>query len=177
MSPQASRFFAGAVICAALWAPAPAVAGEVLSVDGGRVTRIEDPFVPDGAGSDLGRPRVQPRPRPRSAPRAGAARAGTAAPRGKRKKKKGPTRGQKAVRRALSGAARARRISHPELNRYRRLYDRSRSTRKKLRGARGRELGGVIGTLEAIALRRQPCPRGYDRCFSSSGATSSTGPP
>jgi len=153
MSPQASRSLVGAVLCAALCAPTPALAGEVLSVDGGRVTRIEDPFVPDGTSSDLGRARRGPRAR--SAPRAGAARTRPAAPRGKRKKKRGPTRGQKAVGRALSGALRAGRISRAEINRYRRLYDRSRSTRKKLRGARGRELGGVIGTLEAIAIRRQ----------------------
>jgi hypothetical protein len=73
----------------------------------------------------------------------------------KKTEAKRTTRGQKAVARALLRARRAGRISRADLSRYRRLYSRSRAVRKKLRGARGRELGSVIATLEAIALRRQ----------------------
>ncbi|MGI9080753.1 MAG: D-glucuronyl C5-epimerase family protein [Thermoleophilaceae bacterium] len=72
-----------------------------------------------------------------------------------RRKRRGPTRGQKAVDGALRGALRARGISRGTLKDYRRLYARARSVRRRLRGARGRELGRVIATLEAIAIRRQ----------------------
>ena len=157
MDPQTSRLVLCAVACAVLCAaPAPALAGDLLSVDGPRVTRIDDPFVPDRIDSDLGRePSV---PLTRSTPRAGAARSagrGSARSRAAARRRKGPTRGQKAVSLALRRALAAGRITRADFNRYRRLVTRSRATRKKLRGARGRELGSVIATVEAIALRRQ----------------------
>ena len=70
------------------------------------------------------------------------------------KKKKGPTRGEKAVAKALRNAARRKQISRRNYKRYRKLYSRARKTRKRLRRARGRELGAVIRALDRIALRR-----------------------
>ena len=68
------------------------------------------------------------------------------------KKKKGPSRGEKAVAKTLRNAVRKKRISRRSYNRYRKLYSRTRKTRKRLKGARGRELGAVIRALDRIAL-------------------------
>ena len=138
MSPQSRGFLVALVACLTLSASAPAVARQVLFVHGDEVTRRNDPFVPARGGAELG-------------PRAQAAQS----PRTKRKK---ATRGQRAVLRALRGALEAGAISRAEHSRHRRLLSRARSTRAKLRGARRRELGSVIATLEAIALRRQLTP-------------------
>ncbi len=70
-------------------------------------------------------------------------------------KKKGPTRGEKAVAKALRTAVRKRRISRRNYRRYRTLYSRARKTRKRLKGARGRELASVIVALDRMALRRK----------------------
>ena len=155
MSLQEKAFLAACVICAAVCAPAAAAAGEILYVDGAEVTSRHDPFLPAaGARSHPGRP-----PHRASPARAAAARTGAPPARAAQsKKKKRPTRGQRAVARGLSGARKARTISRAEHRRYGRLYARARSTRAKLRGTRGRELGNVIATLEAIALRRQLTP-------------------
>jgi D-glucuronyl C5-epimerase C-terminus len=59
------------------------------------------------------------------------------------------------VLRALRSARDGRRISGSSYARYGRLYSLARQRRKRLRGARGRELGSVIGAVEAIAKRRQ----------------------
>lgn len=154
MSPQRRSFLVALAACTALSAPAPATAGEVLYVHGDEVTRKHDPFVPARAASDLGRP-----PRRSSRPRVSVARSGGPAARAAQSKGKGtrrnPARGRTAVLRALSRAAKARAISRAEHKRHRRRYIRARSTHAKLRGARRRELGSVIATLEGIALRRQ----------------------
>ena len=71
------------------------------------------------------------------------------------KKKKGPGRGEKAVAKALRTAVRKRRISRRNYARYRRIYSSARRTRKRLKGARGRELAAVINALDRIALRRR----------------------
>lgn len=153
MCPQTSRLLAGAVVCAALWAAAPVQAGEVLRVGRDGAVRVDDPFAPARADSDLGR---EPRaPATRSGPHASASRSQPRASASKKKKRRGPTRGQKAVGRLLRKALTAHRLSRSNYNRYRRLYARARRTRKRLKGARGRELGSVIAALEAIALRRQ----------------------
>jgi D-glucuronyl C5-epimerase C-terminus len=117
---------------AALPSAAPAQAGEVIVVDGGSARRVEDPFVPTRAQSDMGRPPG------RFHPPATAARS---------------TRGQRAVGRALRRALRARRISRGRYSRYRRAYRRARTVRRRTRGARGRQLGYAIVSLERIALR------------------------
>jgi hypothetical protein len=140
MNLQAVKILLCALALALLVAPGAAEARKVLSVNGARVSSVEDPFAPSRAASAV-------------APRANAAATPT-----RKTKAKRHTRGQKAVSRALLRARRLGRISRATYARYRRLYSRSLSVRKKLRGARGRELGSVIATLEAIARRRQLVP-------------------
>ncbi len=68
---------------------------------------------------------------------------------------KGPTRGEKAVAKALRTAVAKKRIKRSNYNRYRKLYRSARRTRKRLKGSRGRELGSVIIALDRMALRRK----------------------
>ncbi len=138
----AALLFAGLL---AVGAAAPARAGEVLRVDrSGRATEVVDPSVPARGSAEAGKP-----------PPARATPARAAATPKKKKPKKGPTRGQKAVAKALDTALKHRNISRAKYNRYKRGYALARSRRAKLKGQRGRELGSVIATVEAIALRRQ----------------------
>jgi len=129
-----------ALLCAA--APS-AHATTVMRVDGSKVTRVNDPFAPARGGAELGR---MPS---RSAPVAGIAQTN------KKKKKKGPTKGEKAVDKALKSAVRNRTISARTEASYRQTYRTARLRRDRLKGRRRTELGYVITTLEAIALRRQ----------------------
>ena len=69
--------------------------------------------------------------------------------------KKGPTRGEKAVAKALRTAVTKKRIKRSNYNSYRKLYRSARRTRKRLKGRRGRELGSVITALDRMALRRK----------------------
>ena len=126
-----------ALLCAGA---APADAGTVLRVDGSKATRVDDPSVPARGAADLGR-------MPAGPPAAGTAQ--------KRKRKKGPTKGEKAVDRALKAALRRRGISRKSEASYRRTYRLARVRRDRLGGQRRRELNYVVTTLEAIALRRQ----------------------
>jgi len=141
------------VCVVALWVVPPAQAGQVMRVDGDKVTRVNDPSVPSRAAGDLGAEPVLPR--------AGAARAtpGLSASAAKAKdpakKAKKPTKGEKAVASALKSVRTTRGISASALKSYTRLYALARSRRARLKGRRGRELGSVIATLEAVALRRQ----------------------
>ena len=112
-----------ALAVAAAWAT-PAHASEVVVVGATGIERVEDPFVPSRAETDLG-------PAPGS-PRIRAI---------------GSARGARAVGRALRRA----RISRSKRASYRRTYNRARSTLRKLRGARRTELGYVVRTLEGIA--------------------------
>ena len=68
---------------------------------------------------------------------------------------KGPTRGEKAVSKALRTAVTKKRIKRSSYNRYRKLYRSARRTRKRLKGRRGRELGSVISSVDRLALRRK----------------------
>lgn len=134
----------GLVCVLVLWVAPAAEAGQVLRVDGKKVTRADDPSVPSRAVGDLG-------PEP-VFPRAGASAAKPGAPKPKAKK---PTAGRKAVLAALTSARRRKGISATALKSYTRLYALARSRRAKLKGQRGRELGSVIATVEAMALRKQ----------------------
>ncbi len=69
--------------------------------------------------------------------------------------KKPPSRGEKAVAKALKTAVTKKRIKRSSYNRYRKLYRSARRTRKRLKGRRGRELGAVISALDRIALKRR----------------------
>jgi len=141
MSQQTRNFLAGAAVLLALASVGPAEAAEVLRVGPDGPHRAQDPLVPQPAGSSLGRE-----------PRSGRPSALASAPKGKRKR---PTRGARAVSRALTSAARRGRISRASSIRYRTLYARARRVRAALEGVRGRELGAVVATLESIALRRR----------------------
>ncbi len=132
-----------ALLCAAA---APADAGIVLRVDGSKVTRVNDPFVPQRGTAELGRMR------------SGAAPVAGTAQKKKKRKKKGPTRGEKAVDKALKNALRKHKISRRSERSFRRSYRTARLRRDRLKGQRGRELNYVVTTLEAIALRRQLTP-------------------
>jgi D-glucuronyl C5-epimerase C-terminus len=113
----------------------PAHAEPVLVVDHDRAQRVDDPFVPSRAETDLGpapgRPRLQ------------AHMTG---------------RGRQAVDRALRRAVTRRAISRSDSSRYRRIYRSARARNGRLRGARRRELGYVIQSLERIALARRLTP-------------------
>ncbi len=153
MCPQIKRFLAGVLAGTALCAPVSASASDVLEVDGSRTARVDDPFVPARADSDLGREPRARRGRTTSA-RSSSHGARRAARASARKRKPKTTRGQRAVGRALRAALDRRHLSRERYNRFRGVYERARRTRKRLRGARGRELGSVISALEGIALRR-----------------------
>ena len=125
--PRAS-LAAVAALAAVAWGTGPANAGKLTVVRGDSAQRVEDPLTP--SQSQVERPR-------RSALVAVASSAA----------------GRRAVRRALRKARRARRLSGARSRKYWRIYRKARSVRRRLRGARGRQLGYVIASLEGIALR------------------------
>ncbi len=130
MFPQNGKFLAGVTFLVAMVAAGPAQARPVLEVDGARAVRVNDPFVPSGPDADLG-------PEPRGAPPARVARRG----------------GPRAVSAALRRARRTGGISKGRRAAYARVYSLARSRHRRLGGTRRRELGSVIDTLDAIALR------------------------
>ena len=123
-----------ALLCAALVAPAQAAAGEVLVVDGARVTRSADPFVPSGADARLPEP-------PGGAAASVRARSAVSA------------RGARAVSRAVSRARRARKVSRSAARRYLGWYFSARRTLRRLRGSRKRQLNYVVSVAESLALK------------------------
>jgi hypothetical protein len=148
-------YWTGLAVCLALLAAAPAQAGEILVVDGQRTARVDDPFVPARAGSDLG-----PRPaRAAIVARASSSRArGDAEPRARLSSKASRAKARRARRatsRALRLALRRKAISRSGYRRYRRIVMRSRSVQRRLKGARKRELGNAIALVDGMALRRR----------------------
>jgi len=136
MSPLARTFLALAAVLVTLLAASQAQAAPVIVVDGDRAERREDPLVPDPSTV-----RLVPPPGKATARIAGRARLSA--------------KGARAVRDALRKALRSKRITRGTYNRYRRDYRRARSVRKRLRGARGDQLGYVIVSLDRIAGRRK----------------------
>ena len=136
MSPLARTFLALAAVLVTLLAASQAQAAPVIVVDGDRAERREDPLVPDPSTVRLVAP-----PGKATARIAGRARMSA--------------KGARAVRDALRKALRSKRITRGNYNRYRRAYRRARSVRKRLRGARGDQLGYVIVSLDRIAQRRK----------------------
>jgi hypothetical protein len=133
---------AAAAAVACLAAAAPAHAGDVLRVErSGRAVHVQDPSVPSRGSADQRPPAAPPTARAAATP-------------GK-KKAKGPTKGQRAVAAALKRALAKRGISRATYAKDVKLYRLARARRARLKGQRGRELGSVIATVEAIALRRQ----------------------
>jgi D-glucuronyl C5-epimerase C-terminus len=120
-----------------LAAAAPAEAGDVLVVGGGQgAERVDDVFVPDRAGADLGREPSR---------RVAMARVAASSSR----------KARRATSRALSLARKRRAISRPKYLQYRRIVTRARAVERRLSGARDAELANAIGLIDDIALQRK----------------------
>jgi D-glucuronyl C5-epimerase-like protein len=119
-----------ATLVCALALSASAQASPVIEVGGGHTVVRNDPVVPP------------PEPEPELGAVAVAAR-------------KPKARGYRAVLRSLLLARRTRKISAASYRRYVRDYRKARSVRRRLRGARGSQLGYVIASIESIALRKR----------------------
>ncbi len=122
-------------------AAGPARAAEVIVVDGERAARVEDPLAPSRAQAELGVPPAGPAHAVRARGRTGS------------------------VYRALRRQLRAGRISRPRYRGYVTTFRRARAVRRGLPGARGRQLGYVIGTVERIALRGRLIPSRMPELF------------
>ena len=134
-------------VAALLLAAVPAHAGEVIVVDGRSATRVNDPAVPTAAEIALGMPVGGRTLETASATRASAAgrawrRARGAAPR-------------RADRRAVLRALREPRVGAAQGRRWRGWYVQALRTHRRLGGARRDQLGYVIDSVEALALRRR----------------------
>jgi hypothetical protein len=140
MPTHALRLALAAVFIAALIAAPGAGATEVIVVNGQSAVRQDDPFVPSRAEASLGRPP--------GAGRATARAAGLSA-------RASSARGRRAVAASLRKALAARKLSRSRYNAYRRLNAISRSTLRRLRGARRIQLAYVVASVERLALRRR----------------------
>ena len=121
-------------IAAAAWS-APAGAEPVTVVDRDRANVVDDPFVPSAAEIDLGSAPGRPRLRAHAV-----------------------GHGRQAVARVLLRAVQKRAITRSDYSRYRQMDLRARRNLGRMAGARRRELGYVIQSLERIALTRQLTP-------------------
>jgi D-glucuronyl C5-epimerase-like protein len=128
MPPKGPTLLA-ALVCA-LALPASAQSSPVIVVGGGHTVVRDDPVVPP------------PEPEPQLGAAAVAA-------------KRPPPRGYRAVLRSLLLAKRTHRISAARYRGYVSSYRKARSVRRRLRGARGAQLGYVIASIEGIALRKR----------------------
>ena len=135
LAPRRLRLVAVTALAAAAACSAPARAEPVIVVDHDRAQRVDDPFVPSRAEIDLGPPPGRP---------------------GRRAHVVG--HGPRVVARVLRRAVRARAIGRTDYSRYRRIYRDSRAILGRLAGARRRELGYVVQSLERIALARRLTP-------------------
>jgi hypothetical protein len=146
MRPVRGRLPLVLAIAFALCVAAPAQAAEVIAVDGNSAKRVDDPFVPVRAGSDLAARFSATAPGPTAS--AAAARAGLVA-------RTSSKRARRATSLALRRAYRRKAISLASLRRYRGIVVRARTVGKRLKGARGRELGNVIALVDGMALRHK----------------------
>lgn len=149
MTLRNSTLWAGVAACLALVAAAPAQAGDVLVVGGGKhAQRVDSAFVPDGPVGDLGRE-----------PASGKGIAVTAArqrPLARASKiSKRERRARKATSRAIALAYKRKAISRANYLKYRRTVTRARTVQRRLRGARKAELGNAIALVDGIALQRK----------------------
>lgn len=127
---------AAGVAVAAL--PAPALAGEVLVVDGSQALRRDDPLVPARAVSDL----PSPPPSGTAPPVAAAA----------------SRQGERAVERALRTAVRSRRLGAGRGRALTRAYRHALALARRLPARRAVELRYVVGALERLALSGRLIP-------------------
>jgi hypothetical protein len=164
-------------VAAALLVAVPAQAGEVILVDGDRAVRVNDPAVPSAREVALGMPVGGRGPVGASAARSSRGPGGMAPARSSRPgvgiaaaRSSGAARRARVAWRRARGAApkrkdrravytafrRAeRRAEEADTRRWRTWYVRSLRTYKKLRGARREQLGYVIDSVEALAMRRR----------------------
>lgn len=143
MSLKGRILVAAAAACALALLAAPAQASKVIVVDHGRSLVRDDPLVPPPSQVDLG-----------SAPAGRAASRSARAPVASAAARRPPPWAYRAVLRSLLIAYRARKISLARYRGYVRDYKRARWVRRRLRGARGAQLGYVIASTEGIALRK-----------------------
>jgi len=115
-------------------AATPAAASPVLRVDGGRATRVEDPYLPPRALTEL-----VPPPASRTT--------------GVRSAQSGPS-----VYAVLEAAVAAGTITADDGAAYREVYDSARQARGGLSRPRRTQLSSVVATLERIAGRGQLVP-------------------
>jgi D-glucuronyl C5-epimerase C-terminus len=73
----------------------------------------------------------------------------------RRVRRRAERRARRATSRALTRARDRKAISLADYERYRWLVSRARSTQRRLRGARKRELGAVIALVDGMSLRRR----------------------
>jgi D-glucuronyl C5-epimerase C-terminus len=136
---------------------APAQAGEVIVVKGGKAERVQDPSVPSRGEIELGMPVGGAGPLGFAPARvsARASRESARASRAWRIARSSSKRGRRAVYRSLSRELRRTRIASADYRRWRRYYVLSIRALRKLRGARRTQLRYVTDSVEALALARR----------------------
>ncbi len=152
-----------AVLVALMLSAAPAYAGEVIVVDGGKAERVQDPAVPSRAEIELGMPvggrgPLGMKASASSSVAARASRESARATRAWRSARSSSRRGRRAVYAALSRELRRKKIKAADSRRWRRSYVLSLRTLRRLSGARRTQLLYVANSVEALALSRRLTP-------------------
>jgi hypothetical protein len=158
MPIRLSILLAGVIACLTLALAAPAQAGELLVVGGGKpAQRVDDALAPGGPSADLGRqPAVRPRAGIASRATTRGRIASKASERAKRRAaRRAARRARKATSRALRLARERRAISQAQYVRYRQIVSRARTVQRRLKWTRRAELGNAIALVDGIALRRK----------------------
>ena len=133
-APRHLPLIVATALAAVAWS-APAQAQPVIVVDRDGAQQVDDPFVPARADIDLGHAPGRPRV---SAQATG--------------------HGRRAIDRVLRRAVQRGAISRADSAGYRRTYRRALGVLGRVTGARRRELGYVVGSVERIALARRLTP-------------------
>lgn len=149
---------------------APAQAGEVIVVDGGRAERVQDPSVPSRAEASLGMPLGGAGPLgPGTARAASAGTPATASSartrRAWRSARASSSRGRTAVYSALARMARRGNISAAKESGWKRYYVLSVRALRRLGGARDAQLRYVVDSVEALALAGKLTPTRMPAAF------------
>jgi D-glucuronyl C5-epimerase C-terminus len=147
---------------------APASAGEVIVVGGGKAERVQDPAVPTRAEIELGMPVGGREPlglRASAASTAGAAKISANAARAWRIARSSSARGRRAVYVALRRELRRRKIESSDYRRWRRTFARAQRALRRLGGVRDTQLRYVSNSVEALALSRRLTPTRMPAAF------------
>ena len=142
---------------------APAYAGEVIVVDGGKAKPVQDRAVPSRAEIELGMPVGGRGPLGLRASASGAVASragaeGTRAARAWRTARSSSRRGRRAVYVALRRELRRKKIKTADYRRWRRTFVNAQRTLRRLSGARRTQLLYVASSVEALALSRRLTP-------------------